>query len=216
MLLPGKQTPPSIKWQVPMIVSCESEFRLCAGGYEFDSEFQGPNGYFGLWHSACDGFITYTPTTPAITTLSVTFDQANCLSAESYCGAFGSSTDSCASVYSISVELESCWCQATILDLVSRCEVDGSISCLLETPTTTNLWSYKNCRGSTMGVLTSSVMSSRVIVTSQATATMTPSPSLTASAFMATSTSSNSASHLFQRTWARLANFGLVVILQLI
>jgi hypothetical protein len=193
------------------IPRCESEFRICADGYEFDSQFQGPNGYFALWHSACDGHITYTPTTPAITSLSTTVDQGNCLTAESYCGAFGASTDSCVSSYTLSEELQSCWCQAAILNLASRCEVDGSLSCLLQTPTTTDLWSYKHCRGSSMGVPNTAVMSSRVILNSQAPVTSsTLSPSSTASAVKATAASKSSASHLGQANWLLLASIGLV------
>jgi hypothetical protein len=175
--------------------SCESEFRICVQGYEYDSEFEGPQGLFALWHSACDGVISYTPTTPPITSLSVTGGVDACLTAESNCVAFGSFTDSCTSTYSLSVELRHCFCQPAILDLASRCEVDGSVSCQFKTPVSTNLWSYKQCRGAGPISQTHSavVISSQVHLTAHTTPTATrSSPSEASSAMSATKTSAAS------------------------
>jgi hypothetical protein len=150
-----------------------------------------------------------------IMSLSTPFDQANCLSVESNCNAFGASTDSCVSAYTLSDALQSCWCQATILDLASRCEIDGSVSCLLQTPTTTNLWSYSHCRGSTMNLASTSAISTTVILTSQPPATSTAlSPSSTASTVTATATpaSKSSASHIsLKNNWLLLLSLGLAV-----
>jgi hypothetical protein len=173
--------------------SCQSEFRICVQGYEYDSEFEGPQGLYALWHSACDGAISYTPTTPPITSLSATAGVDACLTAESNCAALGLSTESCTSSYSLSAELQHCFCQPAVLDLASRCEIDGSVSCLLKTPVSTNLWSYKQCRSAEVVSRTHStaVVSSQVHLTAHTKSTATP--PIASKASSATSASQTSA-----------------------
>lgn len=175
--------------------SCQSELRICVEGYTYDSEFEGPQGLYGLWHSACDGEISYTPTTPPITSISITAGSDACLSAISNCVAFSSFTDSCTSTYSLSAELRHCFCQPAILDLASRCEVDGSVSCEFKTPVSTNLWSYQQCGGGGAVSQTHSavVFSSQVHLTAHSTPTATPpSASKASSAQSASQTSAAS------------------------
>jgi hypothetical protein len=195
-------------------ISCESEYRLCAEGYEFDSNFTGTAGLYALWHSACDNVITYSPTTPVLTSLSLTFDPLNCLSAQSYCQDFGVLTDDCSATITGSIELQSCMCQASVLDLASRCEIDGSVSCLFKTPTLTNLYSYQNCAGSVTGApATVTVASSRVTVTSlMSTTAPTPAPSSTASssAPLATSSSNGPAGYATEAQHLTLVIVGIL------
>jgi hypothetical protein len=193
---------------------CKSEFRICGQGYEFDSEFDGPQGFFGLWHSACDAVLTYVPTTPAITSLSMTADLANCQSAQSYCSVFGASTDSC-SESSIN-ELQSCICQATVLDLASRCEIDGSILCGFLTPTSTNLFSYKSCSGSAASAASRpSITSSRVVGTSRgsaSTSNIQPSSNPTATIASPTNSQSSSAKSMSRSSYLSSGIAGLLTI----
>lgn len=193
---------------------CESEFRICAEGYEYDSEFEGPQGLFGLWHSACDAVLTYAPTTPAISSLSLTFDPANCLSAESYCSALEALTNAC--TVSSANELQSCMCQATAIDLASRCEIDGSVSCEFRTPTATNLYSYKYCGGSVGSAAASpSITSSQVVVTSQVsvlTSNLQPSSTPTATIAPPTSTPSSSGQRSFRTSHLSSGAAGLLAV----
>src|SRR5450755_4408842 len=124
---------------------CEGEFRLCFGGNSFDNEFTGSTGLYNLWHSACDATITYKPTTPAISSLSATFDTDFCNTVQQGCNRFGFATDDCSQSYTVSESISSCWCQSSILSLASVCQIDGSMSCLFSTPITTDLFSYKYC-----------------------------------------------------------------------
>src|SRR5271154_2009429 len=45
--------------------SCESEYRQCLDSYEEDNEAQ---QVLANWHSECDTFISFTPTTPVLST----------------------------------------------------------------------------------------------------------------------------------------------------
>jgi len=194
--------------------SCKSEFRICIEGFVYDSDFEGPNGLFGLWHSACDDVLTYVPSTPAITSLSLTFDPANCLSAESFCQNFGALTDAC--TVSSANELQSCLCRVTVLDLASRCEIDGSISCAFRVPTTTNLFSYKHCgglKGST--AVSPSMISTQIVVTSQvsiSTSNLQPSSSPTSAISPPTNTPSSSAQRTFRCSQLSLRIASLIAV----
>lgn len=126
---------------------CEGEFRVCYAGDYFDPDFEAPSsGLFALWHSACDETITYTVTTPAGAEPSITIDPDYCNSVINDCNRFGASTDSCTRSYTAEPDILSCWCQSSILSLASRCQIDGSSSCLLEVITTSSYWSYQHCR----------------------------------------------------------------------
>lgn len=158
--------------------------------------------------------LTYVPTTPAITSLSLTFDPANCLSAESYCQNFGALTDAC--TVSSANELQSCLCQVTVLDLASRCEIDGSISCAFRTPTTTNLFSYKHCGGSAGSTAVSPNMTStQIVVTSQvsvSTSNPQPSSSPTSAISPPTNTLSSSTQRTFRCSQLSLGTAGLIAV----
>ena len=154
------------------------------------------------------------PTTPAITSLSLTFDPANCLSIQSYCQNFGALTEAC--TVSSANELQSCLCQVTVLDLASRCEIDGSISCLFQTPTTTNLFSYKQCGGSAGSTAVSpSIISTQIVVTSQvsiSTSNPQPSSSPTSAISPPTNTPSSSAQRTFRCSQLSLGTAGLIAV----
>lgn len=113
--------------------------------------------------------LDYTPTTPVITGLpSITAARSACQSAKSYCALFSLSTAACRSSIANTANLQDCTCAQDVLVLASRCEIDGSRSCELKSPVTSNLWSYNHCPGYTMSSIPSDVTSTQIVITSSA------------------------------------------------
>jgi hypothetical protein len=123
--------------------SCESEYRQCLDSYEEDNEAQ---QVLANWHSECDKFITFTPTTPVLSTLTSTIPPyAVCTNIESICSLGGSITRDCKASYradSQSASLSSCLCQTSLLSAASVCEYDGNITCfqMPATLSSVDLW----------------------------------------------------------------------------
>ena len=123
--------------------SCESEFRQCLDSYEEDNEAQ---QVLANWHSECDKFISFKPTTPVLLTPTTTIAAyAVCTNIESICTLGGSITRDCKESYtadSQSASLSSCLCQSSLLSAASVCEYDGNITCLQKPATlsSVDLW----------------------------------------------------------------------------
>lgn len=168
---------------------CQSEFRVCAQGNAYDAEFLGSQGLFALWHSACDGTLTYSPTTSSLSSLATTFDGANCLSAESDCNDLNAATSACSATYQDASDVKSCVCQTSILEIASLCDI-GIGSCLGAPPNSTDLFSYQACGDGQTAVTDEMLTSTRVVLTQSPdiTSTQSAAPGPTASK---TATSSN-------------------------
>lgn len=118
---------------------------MCIQGNDYDAEFQGSQGLLALWHSACDGTLTYSPTTSSLSALATTFDPPDCLSAESDCNVLSAATSACSATYRDVGDVQSCICQSSVLKVASLCDV-GAGSCLGAPPNSTQLFSYQFCR----------------------------------------------------------------------
>lgn len=158
--------------------SCKSEFRLCIQGNDYDAAFDGSQGFFGLWHSACDGNLTYPPTTSSLSPLATTFGGADCLTAESDCNVLSAATSTCSGQYQDPGDVKSCMCVASILEIASLCDF-GAGRCLGDSPNSTNLFSYHFCRegqsfvtSTTKG--TETLSSTRIVLTQSPGISSTP------------------------------------------
>jgi len=124
----------------------EKEERVCLHSYEEDTEEQ---QVVANWHSGCDNFITFTPTTPALTSLvSSVAPLAVCSNIESICREAGSIASSCEPSYSDvaqSSQFTSCLCQTSLLSAASVCEFDGNITCREETAALSNIALWQLC-----------------------------------------------------------------------
>jgi len=174
---------------------CRQEWWNCWRTTAVDQLFLGTDGLFAAWSTACadaDAFdvLSYSPTTKSITT-PLLVDNSFCGDVASDCDRLAVSTSSCNKKFTTSAGdsdgFSSCMCNDDMLYLASRCDIDGSVSCLLNTPASTDLYSYKTCRGfvaaATTGTRTSSKMTSASAGGGTATSTYSPAaPSPTSSA----------------------------------
>jgi len=124
------------------IFDCESEYRLCLDSYEEDTEMQ---QVLANWHSECDTFINFSPTTPVLSTPTFTIMNPICDNIDSICTFGGSITRACKETYTADSQassLSSCLCQSSLLSAASVCEYDGNITCLdyPATLTSIDLW----------------------------------------------------------------------------
>ncbi|KAN0110870.1 hypothetical protein V8E51_007257 [Hyaloscypha variabilis] len=111
------------------IFDCESEYRICLDSHEEDNAMQ---QVLANWHSGCDKFITFSPTTPVLSTPTFTIGNPACSAIESICTFGGSITRACKESFTASIQiasLSSCLCQSSLLSAASVCEYDGNITC---------------------------------------------------------------------------------------
>jgi hypothetical protein len=128
--------------------SCENEMRQCGQNYAFDSSAQ---QVLQNWHEDCDRFITFTPTTPPLTSLTATFNQQICTALESSCQSFDVQYSSCTGSYTGSTDLTSCFCRPLMLSLASECLYDGNVSCKSTTAALSNIALYSQCQVRQLG-----------------------------------------------------------------
>jgi len=124
---------------------CESEERLCVGNSDPDPSIQ--TG-IDQWHSICDGRISFTPTTPPISSVTAPYDDKYCLTAESACASVADANSACSISYagkSQSKIYSSCLCQPSILSLEYTCAFLGNISCQQTSAALSNLPDYRFC-----------------------------------------------------------------------
>ena len=108
------------------IYSCENEWNACMNSYDADDA---PADVLSNWHSECDGFNNFHPTTPVISSLGTTYAGGGiCSSIDSVCTIGGSITRACKQSYTASA-LTSCLCQSSLLSAASVCEYVGNITC---------------------------------------------------------------------------------------
>ena len=111
-----------------MAYSCQNEWNSCLKTYDANDD---PEYVLQNWHSECDGFDNFHPTTPVISSLTATYAPAPvCSSIDSVCTIGGSITRACKQSYTASA-LTSCLCQSSLLSAASVCEYVGNKTCEL-------------------------------------------------------------------------------------
>jgi hypothetical protein len=127
------------------IFGCENEDRLCFFNQDLDSSAQ---EFLANWHSDCDAFITFSPTTPVLSTLSVTANPDFCTSLFSSCASASYEIEECSSSFpspSAIISQISCVCNTKILSLAYQCEYVNNASCQLTSATLSNVFGYSFC-----------------------------------------------------------------------
>jgi hypothetical protein len=131
-------------WIADALFSCESEQRLCFGNDMNDNVMA--TG-LSLWHSVCDNRITFSPSTPAVSTLSTTNDPNFCTTAYSACQSHLNSQGECSlSDPKLGPEFSTCFCQPELLSLAYTCVYMGNLTCQGEPAALTNIPGYNFCR----------------------------------------------------------------------
>jgi len=123
------------------VSSCESEIRLCLDSDDGDGSLQTA---IDEWHSACDGEITFSPTTPVVTSLTATYNEDFCRAAGSACASEADLVTQCSLSY-IGAQFSSCYCQPELLSLQYSCDYQLNTSCFGEPAALTNIPAYNFC-----------------------------------------------------------------------
>jgi len=125
---------------------CENEWRSCLDSDEEDS---GAQYVLSEWNKECDSFISFTPTTPSLLSLTSTYaGVASCEDIQSVCALVTSTGLQCASSYpqqSQSSQFLDCMCQEPVISAASVCEFDGNITCHDQPATLTNIAIWRAC-----------------------------------------------------------------------
>jgi hypothetical protein len=126
------------------ILSCGSEERLCYGNNNLDGGYKSE---LQLWNSACDDKITFSPTTPVLSSLTATYDEQYCTSAASACQDGEAGLQACSISY-LGKDVQkysSCYCAPSLLSAEYTCGFLGNTSCEQIPATLTNMVQYKYC-----------------------------------------------------------------------
>lgn len=109
-----------------LFYGCENEANLClespALDYFYELEVQS-------WHSACDSLVTFSVTTPLVSSLSQTVNLEACGQIYQYCISGDMGRSSCASTATATINLLSCMCQPSMTYLYSACLFNANVSC---------------------------------------------------------------------------------------
>lgn len=124
------------------VSSCESEVRLCLDSDDGDDSMQTA---IDEWHSACDNEITFSPTTPVVTSLTATYNQDFCSAAGSACASELDLATQCSLSYTNFGAFSSCYCQPEMLSLQYTCQYQRNTSCFGEPAALTNIVAYSFC-----------------------------------------------------------------------
>ena len=123
--------------------SCESEARLCLGNDDGDGSMQTA---IDEWHSACDKEITFSPTTPVVTSLTATDNNQDfCNTVGSACASGIDLASQCSLSYTSLGAFSSCYCQPELLSLQYTCLYQANTSCFGEPAALTNIPAYNFC-----------------------------------------------------------------------
>jgi hypothetical protein len=124
------------------VSSCESELRLCLDSDDGDGSLQTA---IDEWHSACDLEITFSPTTPVVTSLTATYNQDFCNAAGSACASEADLISQCSLSYTNLGQFSSCYCQPELLSLQYTCLYQLNTSCFGEPAALTDIPAYNFC-----------------------------------------------------------------------
>jgi len=138
-------------------MSCENEFRECFENDDYDSSAQ---QLLSIWNEGCDGFVSFTPTTPPLSTLSTTYNDDACTSVYSSCASWSYAIEECSSSFpSVTRSQISCACQARILSLAYSCEFIGNETCEQVPAALSDVFGYSFCPGFTSLFASASLVS---------------------------------------------------------
>lgn len=121
---------------------CESEMRLCFEDNSLDDTYQSA---LSLWHSLCNTFITFSPTTPAVSAINTSYDALCGNAIEEDCTTAQIILEQCSNSHTDNVLFTSCLCQPQFLSLDYTCEFLGNTSCLGVPATLSSLAGYQIC-----------------------------------------------------------------------
>jgi hypothetical protein len=130
--------------QVLTLHSCESEQRLCFGNGNLDSQAQDE---VDTWHSVCDKKISFTPTTPPVSSITAPYTVQYCNTVFSSCASGAFEQSQCQTMHSSANDRISCLCQPKILSLAYTCEFLGNATCLQTSAALSNIPGYSYCPG---------------------------------------------------------------------
>ena len=83
-----------------------------------------------MWHQACDSLVSFSATTPPISSLSVTVgDLQACGEIYTPCVSAGSGRVICMSSATATLALLTCLCEPTLTSLYSVCAIGMNVSC---------------------------------------------------------------------------------------
>lgn len=117
--------------------------RLCYGNNDLDELMQSE---LAVWNSGCDDKITYSPTTPVLSTVTATYDVQYCTTAASACQDGLDALQSCSINYlGQAQQYSSCYCQPSLLSAEYTCGFLGNVSCEQIPATLTNMVQYRYC-----------------------------------------------------------------------
>ncbi|KAF2473724.1 uncharacterized protein BDR25DRAFT_352228 [Lindgomyces ingoldianus] len=121
---------------------CENESNFCNGMNNGDTW----NDLADSWHSACDSRITFSPTTPALSTYS-SIDILACSTAWDGCISQSAEVVKCRTFSTQESQLTSCMCRPAVLSAAFTCSYYANVSCQLVPATLSNVAGYEYCSG---------------------------------------------------------------------
>lgn len=121
---------------------CKNEERICFGNGNLDNQWE---SIANSWHSGCDAAISFRPTTPALSTITSTYDAQVCVKYASACASGTRELSSCFNGYTASADRSSCICAPKIQSIAYTCQYLGNITCQLTTAALSNLFAYSSC-----------------------------------------------------------------------
>ena len=125
-------------------LSCERDVRQCLETHMFDPQF---DNKIRQWHSTCDQRISSSMTTPALPTITASYDFGACARLQKSCISGDYETNKCSLKYlpTSSLSYASCVCQPPVYSLFSECQYNGNISCKRTTAAESNILGYPVC-----------------------------------------------------------------------
>ncbi|KAF2098859.1 hypothetical protein NA57DRAFT_56497 [Rhizodiscina lignyota] len=124
------------------VFDCESEQRLCFGNGDLDNTAE---QFVDTWHSACDKKITFTPTTPSVSSITASYNVQYCTTMFAACASASIANQACESSFTIPSERVSCFCQAPLLANEYTCAYLGNVSCIQTEAALSRIPGYSIC-----------------------------------------------------------------------
>jgi hypothetical protein len=121
---------------------CGNEERVCAGNGNGDNQVQDT---LSDWHIGCDSHVNFTVTTPALSTITATYDPRICTNLVTWCGSASVELQRCTTDYTSVADVSSCLCAPELLSLEYSCNYVGNASCLQTNAALSNMAAYTYC-----------------------------------------------------------------------
>jgi len=127
--------------------SCGSEYRLCYLNDQYDYYY---TSVLDDWNEWCDDYVTYTPTTPALSnppTTVPTLGPAVCTNYSSSCSILSNFESDCLSLdpSATASSFYSCACATSLLSIASVCYYDVAVTCRNESTALTDIDFFNAC-----------------------------------------------------------------------